>query len=296
MSQDRSNSPPSNKQKSSVLQAQSVKLLRGIIQVSENAIARIESSPPVDPSDNFAQFRQLGSAILAPIRFLLPRSLSAKLSDLGLTSIIAGLLAVIVWTTTLFSNSPPQVATIPPQPVVNTPELEPAITPEPETVVTIPEPEPAITPEPELTAPTAVEPIEVTPTPEIEATPLPEEIEPTPIPKVELTPEQSLIASIQEQITQQSNSASAPGYGLRISDGSIQSIKANFAGGSLVIQVKDDWYSLAKSEQDKLAQKLLDEAQKLDFTHLKITDSQGTLLARSPVVGKNMIVFQRVAS
>ncbi|PSB32710.1 hypothetical protein [Chlorogloea sp. CCALA 695] len=278
MSQDRSSSPPPKQQSPSGLQTQSVKLLRGIIQVSENAIARIESSPPVDSANNFAQFQQFWKAILAPIRFLLPTNLSEKLSDLGLTSIIAGLLAVVVWTTTLFSH-PPQVAIIPPEPVP---------------VVTTPEPEATVTDPPELIAPaeeskpTEVIPtpkIEVTPTPEIEVTPIPEEVEPTL--KVELTPEQSLIASIQEQITQEGDS---------ISDGLIQSVQANFAGGSLVIQVKDDWYNLGQSEQDKLAQKLLNEAQQLDFTHLEITDLQKTLLARSPVVGTNMIVFKRVAS
>ena len=276
MSQDRSNSPPP-KQHPSALQTQSVKLLRGIIQVSENAIARIESSPPVDTANNFAQVQQFWKAILAPIRFLLPRNLSEKLSDLGLTGIIAGLLAVVVWTTTLFSH-PPQVAIIPPEPVP---------------VVTTPEPEPTITP-PELIAPTEeskptevipTPEIEVTPTPEIEVTPIPEEVEPTL--KVELTPEQSLIASIQEQITQEGDS---------ISDGLIQSVQANFAGSSLVIQVKDDWFGLGQSEQDKLAQKLLNQVQQLDFTHLEITDLQKTLLARSPVVGTNMIIFKRVAS
>ena len=289
MSQDRSNSPPPKQQTPSALQTQSVKLLRGIIQLSENAIARIESSPPVDPTNNFAQVQQFWKAILAPIRFLLPRNLSEKLSDLGLTGIIAGLLAVVVWTTTLFSH-PPQVAIIPPEsvPVVTTPEPEPTVTNPPELIAPIEESKPTeVIPTPE---------IEVTPTPEIEVTPVSEEVEPTPVPKVELTPEQSLIASIQEQITQEGDSASAPGNGLRISDGLIQSVQANFAGGSLIIQVKDDWYSLGQSEQDKLAQKLLNEAQQLDFTHLEITSFQGDLLARSPVVGKNMIVFKRVAS
>ena len=278
MSQDRSNSPPP-KQHPSALQTQSVKLLRGIIQVSENAIARIESIPPVDSANNFAQVQQFWSAILAPIRFLLPINLSEKLSDIGLTGIIAGLLAVVVWTTTLFAH-PPQVAIILPEPVpvVTTPEPEPTITP-PELIAPAEESKPIeVIPTPE---------IEVTPTPEIEVTPIPEEVEPTPVPKVELTPEQSLIASIQEQITQE---------GDRISDGLIQSIQANFAGGSLVIQVKDDWYNLGQSEQDKLAQKLLNKSQQLDFTHLEITDSQGDLLARSPVVGTNIIVFKRVAA
>ncbi len=281
MSKDRSNSPIPPKQKPSVLQVQSIKLLRGIIRVSENAIARIESSRGADSADTFTQVRQFWRGILAPIRFLLPENLSAKLSDLGLTGIIAGLVIVVLSISTLFSNSPPQVATIPPEPIP---------------VVTTPQPEQTITTPPELTAPTEEsKPIEVTPTPEIEVTPTLEEVTPTPeievtptpVPKAELTPEQSLIASIQEQITQKSD---------RISDGSIQSVQANFTGGSLVIQVKDNWYSLSKLEQDKLAQKLLDQSQQLDFTHLEITDSQGTLLARSPVIGKNMIVFKRFAS
>jgi hypothetical protein len=280
MSQDKSNSPP-KPQSPSVFQAQSVKLLRGIIRVSENAIAQIESPPSADPKNNFTQVRQLWSQVLAPIRFLLPRKLSTKLSDLGLTSIIAGLLVAVIGATTLFSSPPPQIATVPPQPtpVVTTPEPEPTITTPSELVAPAEESKPIeVIPTPE---------IEVTPTPEIAATPTPEEVEPTPVPKVELTPEQSLIASIQAQITQVSD---------RISDSLIQSVQANFAGGSLVIQVKDDWYSLGQLAQDKLAQKLLNEAQKLDFTHLEITTPQGELLARSPVVGKNMIVFKRVAS
>lgn len=281
MSQERSKTPPPTKQNSS-LKAQSVKLLRGIIQVSENAIARIESQQSAETSSNFAQVQQFWSIILAPIRSLSPRNLSAKLSDLSLTGIIAGLLVVVLWITTLFSNSPPQVATIPSEPVptIATPEPEPPITTPPELIAPTEESEPIeVIPTPDE--------IEVIPTPEIEVIPIPEEIEPTPVPKELPTPEQSLIASIQEQITQ----ASA-----RISDGLIQSMQANFAGGSLVIQVKDDWYSLGQSDQDKLVQKLLEEAQQLDFTHLEITDSQRTLLARSPVVGKNMIVFKRVAS
>ncbi len=282
MSEDRSNSPPPKPQKPSFLQTQSVKLLRGIIRVSENAIARIESQSSADSSNN-GDFQQLWRGILAPIRFLLPENLSAKLSDLGLTGIIAGLLAVLLWIPTIFSNSPKQIATIPNVPVVTTPELELTITNPPELtapteskpIEVIPTPEIEVIPTPE---------IDVTPTPEIDVTPTPEEVAPTPIPKVELTPEQRLIASIQEQITQQ---------GDRFSNGLIQSVQANFTGGSLVIQVKDDWYSIGQLEQDKLAQKLLDESQNLDFTHLEITDAQGTLLARSPVVGKNMIVFKR---
>ncbi len=53
------------------------------------------------------------------------------------------------------------------------------------------------------------------------------------------------------------------------------------------------WYSLEKSQQDKLAADILQRSQELNFTHLKIVDSQEKMIARSPVVGNEMIIFHR---
>ncbi len=122
---------------------------------------------------------------------------------------------------------------------------------------------------PELTAPAVPEPVEVVP---------------EPVPKVELTPEQKLVASIQNQVAEITD---------RYANGLIQSIKADFQGSSLVIKVSDDWYSFAQSQQDKLVDRMLERARELDFSHLEITDAQGKTLARSPVVGNNMIILRR---
>jgi hypothetical protein len=57
--------------------------------------------------------------------------------------------------------------------------------------------------------------------------------------------------------------------------------------------VDDAWYELRASRQNKLAAEMLDRAQELEFNRLVITDAEGTLLARSPVVGSEMIILQR---
>ncbi len=293
MSQDPPSQPPSSpsgaertsppaKKTQSAIKVQSIKLLRGTIRLLEGAIAKIETEPVEGTPSFFDGVQQAWRGILATIRSFLPENLSTKLSDLGLTGIIAAILTVVVWiSSTFLSDKPPEVANLPtetqPTPTTITP-VEPTIAPEEPTPKLAPE-EPIITPlepqtpeiatPPELTAPAEPEPITVIPQPE---------------PVVELTPEQSLIASIQEQVAQVSD---------RFSDGLIQSVQANFEGGSLSIQVKDDWYNLQQAEQDKLANRMFNEAEQLDFTRLEITDTQGTLVARSPVVGKNMIIFKR---
>lgn len=287
MSQDPPSQPPSSpsgadrtsppaKKTQSAIKVQSIKILRGTIRLLEGAIAKIETEPAEGTPSFFDGVQQAWRGILATIRSLLPENLSTKLSDLGLTGIIASLLTVVVWiSSTLLSNKPPEVATLPtesqptPTTIVTPEEPTPEPAPEEPIITPVESPTPELATPPELTAPAEPEPIAVTPLPE---------------PVVELTPEQSLIASIQEQIAQVSD---------RFSDSLIQSVQANFEGGSLSIQVKDDWYNLQQAEQDKLANRMFNEAEQLDFTRLEITDPQGTLVARSPVVGKNMIIFKR---
>lgn len=112
--------------------------------------------------------------------------------------------------------------------------------------------------------------------------PKPVEVEPPPAP--ELTPEQSLIAGIQNQVAEITGK-----YG----DGLIQSIQANFDDSRLVVKVGDGWYALKESGQNKLADEVLRRANELDFSKLEIIDQKGTLLARNPVVGPNMVILKR---
>lgn len=238
-----------------VLKAQSIKALRGTIGVLQGVVEKLEAEPPASTTPSSLDKLQTGSrAALAKIRSLLPFNLSS-LSDTALTGIIALVAVIVVWATSaLLPGKSPIVASVPPSEQVPTAN---------------------ITTPPELTAPAEAQPVEIAPPPEPE---------PTPTPTVELTPEQNLIASIQNQIAEITD---------RFADGLIQSIQVNFQGSSLTIKVGNDWYNLKQSQQDKLATRMFERARELDFSHLEITDPQGTLLARSPVVGTEMVILKR---
>jgi len=123
--------------------------------------------------------------------------------------------------------------------------------------------------------------------PELKAPEEPQPVEPAPLPTPDLTPEQSLIAAIQTQVAEITD---------RYGNGLIQSIEANFLGSRLVVKVSEGWYDLKASEQNKLANEVLQRSNELDFSKLEITDLEGTVLARSPVVGSNMVILKRLAN
>jgi hypothetical protein len=307
MSQDNQNSQPpaspepnQNRSRQEAYQRQQpvwktaiIRILRGTIGVLETAVVKLETAPPpgTEESSGFWQQLQLvWSGLLAKIRSLLPANLTRQLSDKALTGIIAGIAVVLVLaTSSVFTNKPTEVATVPP--VEEVPVPTPTVTTPPES--TVPEPqlpeEMPPTPEPEVTATPEPEP-EATPTPtpepEPEPTPTPTP-EPTPTPAVELTPEQILIAAIENQVAEISD---------RIASGLIQSIQANFRTSNLIVKISNDWYSLKESQQNKLADEILQRSQELDFTHLEIVDAQDKLIARNPVVGNKIIIFQRRAA
>ncbi len=76
-------------------------------------------------------------------------------------------------------------------------------------------------------------------------------------------------------------------------NGLIQSVQANFRSSRLTIKVGEGWYGLSQPQQNTLANEMLQRAKELDFSKLEITDAEGTLLARSPVVGPEMIILRR---
>ena len=73
----------------------------------------------------------------------------------------------------------------------------------------------------------------------------------------------------------------------------IKPLQANFRTSDLTVKISDIWYNLEKSQQDKLAAEILQRSQELNFIHLKVVDSQEKVIARSPVVGNEMIIFKR---
>ncbi|MBD1217200.1 MAG: hypothetical protein H9536_07725 [Aphanizomenon flos-aquae Clear-A1] len=250
-----------------------IQVLRGTIGVLETTVVKLETETPNDTQKK-TNFLSRWDGFLRTFRLFLPSSISNNVSDMVLTVIFAVIFVVTIGITgfLLIPKSSTQVAIVPP--VEEVTATTPIVTPEPT-------PTPIVTPEPTLT------PI-VTP-------------EPTPTPIVELTPEQVLLAAIENQFM-------APGLLRKLSEISvlvkntkdknlisqlIKPLKANFRTSDLTIKVGDIWYKLAKSEQDKLAGEILKRSQELNFIHLEVVDFQNKIIARSPVVGKEMIIFKR---
>jgi outer membrane biosynthesis protein TonB len=277
MPQDDFNSQPPNSQPPQPFwKAKVIQFLRGAIGILEVTVDKLEAEPV---ADNYSDPGRGWGGILNRIRSFLPSGLAAQLSDTALSSAIALVVVVLIWGTssTLFANKPTEIATVP--------EVEPV------TVPSIPlEPSPPIAEETPVIEDTEPPPEETPPVVE-DTEPPPEEIppvaveeptQPTPV-FVPLTPEQTLIAAIESRISEVSE----------LSSGIIKSTQANFATSSLVIKVSDEWYNLKPKEQNKLASQMFQRSQDLDFTHLEIVDILDRIVARNPVVGTEMIIFQR---
>jgi hypothetical protein len=117
--------------------------------------------------------------------------------------------------------------------------------------------------------------------PELTTPEVPQKVE-TITPELDLTPEQGLIAAIKNQIAAIKN---------RYVEGLVIAIEPNFSASRLTVKVSNNWDELEQSNQVSIADDIFKEAQKLDFKKLQITNIQGEVVARSPVVGNNMIIL-----
>ncbi|WP_016951295.1 hypothetical protein [Anabaena sp. PCC 7108] len=276
-------SPQEYQTNQSIWKTTIIQILRGTIGVLETTVVKLETKQTLtaEKKPNFLQRILSGwDGFLRTFRLFLPSNISNNLSDTVLTGIFAVIAVGIVGTTAfLFTSKPVEVTNLPS--VEEVPAPIPTVTASPEP---IPEPEPIPTQEPELIPePTII------PEPEPTQEPIPE---PTPTPIIELTPEQALIAAIENQFSDISISLKSS-ESESISSKLIKSIQANFRTGDLTIKISDVWYELEKSQQDKLAADILQRSQELNFSHLEIIDFQDKLVARSPVVGNQMLIFKR---
>ncbi len=120
--------------------------------------------------------------------------------------------------------------------------------------------------------------------PHLEVPELPQPLKNVPLSQPKLTPEQSLISAIQKEVTVLTN---------QYSEGLIGKIEANFLRSRLMVTIGEQWYSLSYQEQDNLAADILKRAKSLDFRKLELFDAAGDVIARSPVVGNDVIILKR---
>lgn len=64
-------------------------------------------------------------------------------------------------------------------------------------------------------------------------------------------------------------------------------------GSTLQLTLSPAWYDLSPAQQDSLADALARRSKGLDFGRLRLEDPAGQQLARSPVVGDQMVVLRR---
>lgn len=61
----------------------------------------------------------------------------------------------------------------------------------------------------------------------------------------------------------------------------------------LTLTLDDRWYTLSTESQDRFVDDLWDRSRQLDFAQLEILDLEDQRIARSPVVGKQMLILKR---
>ncbi|MBD2653502.1 hypothetical protein H6G45_08355 [Synechocystis sp. FACHB-383] len=105
----------------------------------------------------------------------------------------------------------------------------------------------------------------------------------SPLPLAPLTPEQSLLAVIQRELVDLEGL-----YPPQL----MERIEPNFLASRLTLTVGNSWQELSSKQQQTLLDALWQRAQKLSFQRLWIYDLRGELIARSPVVGQDMVIFE----
>lgn len=197
----------------------------------------------------------LWQSIVKLVRSILPASLSQKLSEPILNAAIAAIAIVIVGLTLNILSGKP-AAKIAIESPANLPDV---------VAPSAPQSTEFQSNLPDLVAPTAPKTVEIVPPPP-------------------LTPEQSLIAGIQNQVADITN---------RLGGGLVKSFEANFSSSILTVKLAEDWYRLSEAEQNQLVNQMFKEANLLDFSKLEVLNLEGKLIARSPVIGSEMIILDR---
>ncbi|MEL6384097.1 MAG: hypothetical protein AAFQ89_16910 [Cyanobacteria bacterium J06626_18] len=197
--------------------------------------------------------------LLVGVRSRIPAA--ATLSDPILSGILLGGLALLL----VLANGVRQPSVAADGPTADMPVAEAPTTTPPTTA-------PATEADPTVEPPIALD----EPTP----TPIPE----PPAAELELDPaERDRMAAIQTQLT---SGALSNGNGL------VESVQADFSHNQLTVNLTNGWYRLSTYEQEELANTFKQRSGEMAFDDVELRSPDGNLLARSPVVGDNMIILQ----
>jgi|GEM_PF-2377283 len=202
------------------------------------------------------RLQRLWGRLIAGVRSRIPAA--ANLSDAGLSAILIGILVVLL---IIFSGvRQPAVARNPAAPSPAT-ALD-----QPSPVADLPAPLDSEAPPESVPSPTAPAPSAATSAAE---------------PVVPIASDR--IAQIQAQLTDSS---------ILNAQRVIDSVEADLVNNRLTLVLNGDWYRLSEYDQTQLAQALMAQSKELSFADLQFQTAAGDLVARSPVVGHNMVILQ----
>ena len=102
-------------------------------------------------------------------------------------------------------------------------------------------------------------------------------------PELNFTPEQNFIAALETKLGEL-----AQDYPSEF----IKNIQVNLPESSLLVEVTDNWYELDELRQNSLGNEILQRSRGLSFQKLELKDRLGTLIARNPIIGDNIIILQ----
>jgi hypothetical protein len=102
-----------------------------------------------------------------------------------------------------------------------------------------------------------------------------------------LSPEQTFIQSIQGQIAEITG---------KYPDDIIQTLQVDLADNRLIVRLNNVWYLISDGKQNEVTDRMWQETLANHFTKLELQDPHGESIARSPVVGKHMVIFKRRAN
>jgi hypothetical protein len=99
-----------------------------------------------------------------------------------------------------------------------------------------------------------------------------------------ISPEQAFVEAIQSQLSDVTS---------QYPDDIIQTLNVDVARDLAIVRLNPVWYLIGDDRQNSVTDRMWLQARANHFGKLELQDANGTPIARSPVVGKHMIILQR---
>jgi hypothetical protein len=100
----------------------------------------------------------------------------------------------------------------------------------------------------------------------------------------QISPEQAFVEAIQTQLAELTS---------QYPDNIVQNLQVDLATDRLIVRLAPVWYTLDDTRQNEIVDRMWNQARANSFSKLELQDTEGKSIARSPVVGREMIVLQR---